>query len=270
MKRYLVPVDYSEVAVNALRYTLDMCSSDDIVDVIYVHSGLLTISEAPIVSNLPEIASIEKDKIEKFIAKSIDRDTHKVNYLIAHGEIVSQIIAQSKNKTYNAIIAGTRDKYDLFDKLLGTISLGIVKRSTIPVLLVPPLSKYDGFDSLVIGADSHLKSDVYLESLKKWNQTHLAYMHLVNVSSPASANYIKAAEKIITSFFEKEEVPFMYSIEKVESEDVVPSLLDKAKEHDADLIILLPERQDFFSSLFISSVSKEVILKSTYPVLFFR
>lgn len=270
MRRYLVPVDYSEVAVNALRYTLDMCSSDDIVDVIHIHVGLLTISEAPIVSNLPQIEAVEKENIQKFIGKSVDRDTQRVNYLVAQGEIVSQIMAQLKKEHYATIVAGTRDKYDLFDKLLGTISLGIVKRSTIPVLLVPPQCTYDGFNSLVVGADSHLKSDIYLESLKKWNEAHLANVHMINVSQAASRNFEVAAAKIIKSFFEKEEVPFMYSIEKVESNEVVPALLEKAREYDADLIVLLPERQDFFTSLFLSSVSKEVILKSTFPVLFFR
>lgn len=270
MQRFLVPVDYSEVAVNALRYVIDMCATDDVIDVIHVHASMLAISEAPVVSNIQQLQAIEKENIKKFITKSLDREIGKINIIISQGEIVSQIIAQSKKQAYSSIIAGTRDKYDLLDKLLGTISLGIVKRSQIPVLLIPPKCSYQGYEHVIVGADSHLKSDVFLDKLKVWNQDHLAYLHMINVSSNSTKNYEQAAQSIISSFFEKEEVPFMYSIEKVEGDEVVPVLLDKAANYEADLIVLLPERQDFFTSLFVSSVSKEVILRSTYPVLFMR
>lgn len=272
MNHYLVPVDYSPISINALNYALEMCSEHDKIDIIHIIPVGIGITQAPVLISTPEKIDIEKQKLTKYIDAQTDAFAWHIRceIIIAYGDIVGQINAYTKNQKYKAIIAGTRDKYDIVDKLFGTISLGMVKTSTTTTYLIPPGANYKVFENTLLAADNHLKDDDYLQKLKLWNKPYRSVFHIIHVKDPNGDSFAKATENVIKNFFEKEEVNFNYEIVNVEGDNITKTLMGFVAQKSADIIILTPHKQDFITSLFIKSLSKELILESKIPLLFLK
>ncbi len=96
-------------------------------------------------------ALIGKKSSSKLIREALDRfcidagiddascGYHSREIVIADGEIVEEVIAQSKKYKADLIILGTRDGF-LSDNRIGQTIKSIMRNSKIPVMVVPPHS----------------------------------------------------------------------------------------------------------------------------------
>ena len=272
MANYLVPVDFSEVSANALRYAIDMARDSDSIDVLHVQTGLITVTEAPVIHNLKQAEQAVGDQLNDYLCSVLRLEKLPTNceIKIETGEIVSPVTSVSKEGNYDLIIMGTRDKYDLLDRLLGTISLGVVKRSPLSVLLIPKNNAFHNFEKILIAGDEHLRNEANLEEIRKWNLPFNAHLEILHIQDADQDEFSKASESIIREFYEKKEVEFSFEIKIVKGKRISEILLEDAEESRADMVMVLPEKQTFFSSLLFSSTSKELILKSVLPIFFMK
>ena len=63
---------------------------------------------------------------------------------------------------------------------------------------------------------------------------------------------------------------FGFEVSRLKSIEVSDSLLSSAYNFHADLMIIIPDNQDFMSALLFRSITKEMVLKSDIPILFIR
>ena len=272
MARYLIPTDFSKVSANAIQYALDATPDEDILDIVHVSTGIVNLTEAPIIQNLEQTEDAVRLRLEQYFTDELKGSSlpDRCNVIATTGEIVNSIVKQSKKESYEQIIMGTRDKYDLLDRWLGTISLGVVKRSDLNVLLVPPKAKFAKISDAVVAGDIHLTQEKNLESITEWNQSHASTVHFIHVTDDSQKTYLDTADNIVKNYYEAREVSFSYDITKVEGPNVAEALMDAGAESNSQVIIILPEKQTFFESLFLGSVSKDLILKSNIPLLFIK
>ncbi len=273
MSHILMPVDFTPVAANALRYLLEATTEEDYIDLLHVSTGIVNLSEAPIVQNLQQNEAAVREKMKEYFSKSLSLEKlpERCTVRADTGEIVTTIVGRSKTRgIYNKIVMGTRDKYDLFDKWLGTISLGVVKRSDLPVMLIPPKTSHTKIENCLIAGDQHLCESDNLDLIAKWNAKNKSFLHFVHVGERDEEEFQNTAESIIRSYYETKDVDFGYDISKIPGDDVVEALIDYARKNNCQLIVVLPEKQSFLDALFLRSVSKELILKSSVPMLFLK
>ncbi len=87
-----------------------------------------------------------REALDRFcIDAGIDDDScgyHSREIVVADGEIVAEIIAQSKKSKADIIILGTRDGF-LSDNRIGPTVKNVMRESKIPVMVVPPHSYED-------------------------------------------------------------------------------------------------------------------------------
>ncbi len=133
MKRILVPMDYSEVGVNALKYALAAFPESQIT-ILHVKT-----SSGDVSSNKGREVhqSLENFWAEKFsnLVFSSDQFIEKPTNVIVKalfGPIVTVVSNYVKKHNVDCVVMGTRDKYDLFDKWVGTVSLGVIKSINVP------------------------------------------------------------------------------------------------------------------------------------------
>jgi nucleotide-binding universal stress UspA family protein len=272
MAKFLVPVDFSEVSANAVRYALDMAKDSDKIDILHVQTGLITVTEAPVIHNLKQAEQAVSEQINDYLCSvlALEKLPSNCNLKIETGEIVSTITSMSWEGEYDLIVMGTRDKYDVLDRLLGTISLGVVKRSPLSVLLIPKNNSFHKFEKILIAGDEHLHNEEILEDIRTWNLPYNAHLEILHIQDEDKGEFSKASESIIREFYEKKEVDFSFEIKIIQGKNISKILLEDAKDLPADLIMVLPEKQTFFSSLLFSSTSKDLILKSALPIFFMK
>lgn len=261
-------MDLTEVSVNAMRYAYDMFP-DGAFHVIYAYSGQSTREPFYLKPGMTK-AKILMEEIKNQVKASLEVSSLPSNVYIevAKGETISVITQAFKDFQPDYIVMGTRDRYDLFDRWLGTISLGIVKGIDCPTFLVPRYASYHQMKKVLVATDHQLDDSNLVQWLKKWNSQYKAFIKFLHIQTKESDEIQSASDSIITKLFEEEAVDFGFEISSIKSKDVTTTLLNKAYNIGADLVIAAPDRQSLITTMLYKSITKELILNSKIPLLF--
>ena len=264
MDKILIPIDYSEVACNAIKYAMQAYKNASFT--------VLHINDRSLETNYGTVSgsNAEMRELNKFVSKCLDvkYTPETINIRVIYGTVVPtmrEFVAQSD---FDFIVMGTKDKYNLLDNWFGTISLGIVKSTKVPTYVVPKYSEYKSYKKVIVATDKHLNDKSFIKIIRNWNTEFNAFIKFLHVQEKADDNYTAVEEKIITELFEEQDVPFGFEIERVKGHNVGDSLLASAYNFGADLMIVLPEDQNYINSLLFKSLSKDLIMKSDIPLLF--
>ena len=270
MKRILVPVDFTEVSFNALRYAMDLFGVMNEYHVVHVHPGLTSMQPVALESSMTSSESI-KEEIEAILFETFDFDGKIPENIIVRslaGEPVQRIKVLTEEESFDCAVIGTRDKYDLFDRWFGTTSLGMTKTMNIPIYLVPRYSTFEEYNKVVVSSDEHLIEQNLVQQIKEWNDQHKAYVKFLHIQSKDEDQYSEESKTIVSELFEKSDPDFGFEIANIKSDNISESLLANAYNFKADLLVVITEKQSFIQTLLFQSVSKKIILQSSIPVLF--
>ena len=170
------------------------------------------------------------------------------------------------------IVMGMRDRVDLFDRLFGTITLGAVKTiENTPIYSIPGDVQFTGFKKILIASDHHFSSEL-VERILRWNQSFNAFLSFYHVADGENEDtHEKVVEMIGDQILSQEHPHFGFEVH-IEKNlyEVTKPLLQRAEGINCDLIMLAPGSQTFFESLFVKSVTKDLILKASFPLLFWK
>jgi len=269
MKKILVPMDFTSVGANAVRYALKACKGSQI-DILYVRNGVVDTNEPLILRQSLLQEEYWKNALRDFLLKElqIDRLPENTTISILAGALVHEIINMSKEGSYEAIIMGTRDKYNYFDKLFGTTSLGIIKNATIPVYVIPKYASFSGYKRVMIASDKELTNPELVEKIRIWNSEHKAYVKFLHIENQKNGEFDEEKKAIVSELFIKNDLEFAFEIEVLKDDDVSHSLLASAYDMKADLLLVIAKDQNYLQTLLFKSISKELILQSDIPLLF--
>ena len=78
----------------------------------------------------------ERDELNELVTQLVDADVN-ASALMAQGDPVKTILRQAERLDAELIVVGSHGHGMMFDALVGSISAGILRKSTIPVLVVP-------------------------------------------------------------------------------------------------------------------------------------
>lgn len=270
MKRVLVAMEFSEVSVNALKYALAYLDIRDQIDILHISTGLLDPQEPMVLQEGLTKEQILKQELEEVILKELGLEAlpAQCQIEVEVGQVLPALIKITERIDYDLIIMGTRDKYDVLDKWMGTISLGLAKKIKGSLLLIPRYTTYKSIKKVLIASDYHLNDEFLLEKIKQWNTHHKAFLKFLHIQDNKHDDFGEVSEKIIRSYYEKEKVNFGIEVEQLKSLDIGRSILSSAYKKHMDLIIIIPGKQSMVSSMLFQSVSKNLILKSSIPILF--
>jgi nucleotide-binding universal stress UspA family protein len=78
----------------------------------------------------------ERDELNELVTQMVDADVN-ASALMAQGDPVKTILREAERLDAELIVVGSHGHGMMFDALVGSISAGILRKSTIPVLVVP-------------------------------------------------------------------------------------------------------------------------------------
>lgn len=264
MDKVLIPIDYSPIACNAIKYAMS-AYKDATFTVLHVNDRSLDTNYGTVSGS-----NAEMRELNKFVRKCLDvkQVPESINIRVLYGTVVPtmrEFIAQSD---FDFIVMGTRDKYNMIDNWFGTVSLGIVKTAKIPTYVIPKYAEYQSYKKVIVATDKHLNDKAFIRIIRNWNTEFNAYVKFLHVQENAKDDFNVVEEKIITELFDEQDVSFGFEIERVKGHSVSDSLLAAAYNFGADLMIVLPQDQSYINSLLFRSLSKDLIMKSDIPLLF--
>ncbi|MBI3592758.1 MAG: universal stress protein [Nitrospirae bacterium] len=140
-KRILFPTDFSEGAMNALPYAVDMARSCGaklfMLHVIYdiaTASGLY-VPHVSVDEMYKDLEASAKKELEKFGLEE-RRDIKDVEYAVLRGVPYEEILKFAQEKNIDLIIIGTHGRKGLDRFLFGSTAEKVVRYASCPVLTV--------------------------------------------------------------------------------------------------------------------------------------
>lgn len=270
METILIPIDFSEVSKSAAEYGFQFAKERNAklillhVFHIPVYAGNDPVFMPPFDelehSNIVSMERFEKELREKFTF------THPIENITKSGFLINEITDIVEEKGISLIIMGISEAGKLSEILLSSNSIGVIKNTKCPTLIVPEGAVYRPINTIVFACDD-IKKVEESNALKQITE----FVDICN-SKMLVLTVVDSFEKMDTDvlFEAKKEILFediKYSVHFIEGDDLVKNINNFIEKHNADLLIMIPRKHTVFSRLFNESSTKKMAFNSHIPLL---
>lgn len=267
MKKILVPMDFSFTSENALSYAIKSHSNEEII-VLHVYNGLYSRTKLYLKPGMPK-SEVIYDELALIVAELTGQRnwSERIKIVVREGDILSEIKHAVEEFAIDEVIMGTRDKYDLVDRMLGTVSLAAVKSLALPVYLIPVKAKYNGYNAVLAAIDQRDNYRDITNKVKEWNKKRNTFIKFINIDVDKTS-FFKSKDRLIHELLDREPIDSGFEVSVLTRGKVSKSLVEMAHSERLDLIVLFSKKEHILNSVFFKSLSKELILSSDVPLLF--
>jgi len=202
---------------------------------------------------------------------------------IPAGDPVTEIVKIAEKERVSLILMGSRGKGILKEILLGSVSEGVVRRATVPVLIVKSKRVRKGMSIECETIAGRLFEKVlYAHDLSKYSDEVLGYVRQVALSGGRDVVIVHAIEnkrkKEITSDAEKKLEEIKNELEKdginvkvvIKSGTPYKEIINTAKEEGATLIMMGSRGLGFVEGMLLGSTTDAVVRHSKIPVFVYK
>ncbi|UCH15157.1 MAG: universal stress protein [Bacteroidales bacterium] len=266
----LVPVDFREESLSALRFAVKIAQSiEGKIVMLYVieEQGFFT----NIVLSEEQREMIHKSAADKLKAlKKEEKSLEKipVETVVKKGKVYSQIVDTSIEINAKLIIMGRTDSSDWKKNFTGTNTLHIIRESEIPVITVRN--------------DRHLLDDHILlplnlrSSIKEKVGKAIEVAHLlkarISILTVLDTDLVSIELKVNNRLYELKKIFNKYNIEcttnLIESREDISKIINSySKEINADIIMIMTQQELDFHDYIIGTTAQEIINNSELPVI---
>lgn len=277
MKNILVPTDFSATSRNAARYALQLAEQCGAPKVIFYNAYQAPLMVDPMVPavqllNEENLKKDSKEALEKFVLfvkafcpKNCGIDTYCEYALLNNG-----LDEACKTTDSGLIVMGITGGGVLTEKLIGSNTLAVAKHSSVPVIIVPPNSRFTRIEEIMLLSDFD-KGDktIPIAPVRAILEVTKAKLFVFNVEEEVDENGLTYPSNVLGESyaihaFLKDLNPQYHFIR---SKHYMKAIDEFVLEHHIDLIITIPKHHNFFESLFTSSHTKMLAFHSHTPLM---
>jgi nucleotide-binding universal stress UspA family protein len=200
MKKILVPCDFSEPAVEAFQFAIDLASQSGgkvivltVVDVPVVVYGASVDMPAydfnpSLYKELEEAAKKNYDKMVKKFAKGFTQ----LSFAVTQGPTSAMINDFLNKKNIDLVVMGTHGATGLKEFFVGSNTEKIVRFSKVPVFAIRKAVPVSSIRNIVFPTSLQLDQTDFVKKLKVLQSFFNATLHILYVNTPA--NFIRDNE----------------------------------------------------------------------------
>jgi len=275
----LVPMDFSEHAEFALEQAIKVAKlTSGEVNLLYVHldkKGVLAQLFSEKHADLFDEAV--KDKLKKLAEDKHDETDVVFNYDLVHASSVANKIVEVATEKQSAMIVMGKGR--LYDEgverfVIGSVTSRVIRYSNIPVITVGrPCGEgvcRNIMLPLDLSKDTRQKVSWGIQMAKIFGANIKVVSALWDADKPEVVKPLKAQMKQVERFIRDAGVKVESKM--VEASEDAKSLVPIMMKYivasgDVDLVLIMTQQENDFSSFFLGSTATEFIRKSTVPVM---
>ncbi len=261
----LVPLDFSEVAQNALGHALKVADeyNNEITLLHILDEGNFIGNLFGGNNNIELIKEAIEMKLDKIIVESNKQYPKvKINKLTESGKIYKVITNIANEGHYDSIIMGTNGASGL-QQITGSNASRVINYAKVPVVVVKEKSIGNGYEKIVLPIDltreSRQKVRWAVHVAKKFNSTiHVIYENTTNQEFRNKINaVINQTQDILDTNGAK------YILRGLEEDKYPDSFAEDtlayANEIDADLIMIMSQQEKGFNEFLLGSYAQQIV-----------
>ncbi|MCB9282866.1 MAG: universal stress protein [Lewinellaceae bacterium] len=272
MKKLVVPTDFSENALSALLYAVDLCPILG-TDLEVIHVYALPDTEVISGSNVHQVI---EDWMQAFIKKgrkkapAITTD-FPVQTRLVQGLTEAQIVYSSNAPDVEMIVMGAEGGGGIGKKWFGSVAETVARQAHCPVLLIPEGVSFTGFRHILFASDYNAADPSMLDLLTNFAGRFQASIHFVHVETPGEEpEYAKIEQRIMDHLFKNGTPAFSFEMTCLRTDDFARGLEQYSAEKKIDLLVMVATQRKFWETLLHHSRTKEMILQAKIPLMVFH
>jgi nucleotide-binding universal stress UspA family protein len=277
MKTILFPTDFSANALHAAEYAgmLAKYFKANVV-LLNVHS-IPTISEYQLSSEIDNLIKYSQqraeDDLRDFTTRFIEITSlapDRVSQTVEYGFPNEKIIETAKTIQADMIVMGTKGASDILDKWLGTHAEAVMKKSEVPVWIIPQNAPINYPQNILYAAD--FKEDEVMATQKVLEfctplGAKCKVVHIHDYFEPNVGHGVQEMVRYLEDEFENvEDVSFI----NLNRANIIEGLETYLKSQKSDVLALAISEKSFFERLFDQSITKYFVQGSKIPMLIFK
>ncbi len=270
MPRFLVPIDFSAVSVNAALYAVQMAEHMPKKEVILfnvieeIHAGsdgtpMDFNGEALLASNLAALENLQVNLFEMGMSP--------MEVVAEIGDLPERLKPAIEKYNIDMVVMGITGTSSYDDNFLGKNALDLSRENTCPVMIVPPDAMFKGSGKIGIAVEyKDVDRTVTLKPIKKWLDVLNPELHFIHVSPGTNAELTEEqlAEKAkLESIFSDYKCVFGH-VSNPKFSNGINSYVDS---HQIDQIIVFPKKHSLLENLFTADHTKKLAYHSHVPVI---
>lgn len=273
MKRILVPTDFSDHAMYALKIAAQLAKEHDAELLLLNLLDLPTHMNDAISNgvNIPEVM-LYLNKTNERLDDLLEQDflQHvKVSAVAKIEKAFQGIVKYSAEHDVDLIVMGSHGQSGFQDMIIGSNTEKIVRASNIPVLII----KQENFNfkstNLVFASDFNNEIKNPFEKLVALAKILNAHLNLVMINTPNSFKSNLVAEKRMSDFMQDYDLK-NFSLHIYNDTNVEKGILNFANKVYADIIAVCTHGRTTFAHFFVGSISEDLVNHAPKPVLTFK
>ena len=271
IKKILVPVDFSDTSVNALKYATELAGKMnarlEIVHVYHITAGGDTsffVNESMIKNQ--QLVSEKKLKELASDIPSLENIPHA--FAVEFGLTSSALLNYLDAAGIDLVVMGTKGATDILSKVVGSTTTDIINNARCPVIAIPKEARSVHWSNVAVALD---KIEMDTGALKSWlsylRQIFDCNFYVIHINeTPADTNYPEQQQDVLKQLFE--EIPFHFHA--VASHSVERGLIDHMKEVEADVLMIFPRKRHIIIDLFTHKVTNHLCEQLHQPIFAYR
>ena len=277
MKTFLVPIDFSPPAKNAFLYACNLAAevggrvellhvyspgSVEPYAPVYFHDELITRREELTLSYLAEV---EKEIPLEVLSKI------ELDFRLELGTPVDEILRTIRVNKPDLVVMGMRGGGFMQKKILGTITNGVIARTTSQVLVIPKNCVYKKIKKAAYATNFEHEDIFAISEILDFIRVMKGELHCIHVQKSGQQGVEDVyKQEILKKAFQHEWKMNTISFENITYDKVVEGLNSFVKAENVDLLVMLTHSRGLFSRLFKQSHSREMALQTEVPLWIFQ
>lgn len=270
MKKILFPTDFSEGAINALKYTIELAKQLEAkIDVTHVFNLPFIETPGMTSSMLEKMISEKRELVFKKLQSFMEEIPSKIKgeAIPVYGVFIPEEIHDlAESGKYDLVTMGTLgEHHSQLEKIVGSVTTNTLMRvKCCPVMAIPVNSKWSGIKRIAYATDFNPKDEVAASKLLDLALTLGARVHFVHVES-----HPQLGEEEDTILLEQ--YPFEFTdFAVINSPEIITGFDRYLNEKQIDLLALFIPRRRLWERLFHSSFTKKMAFHSRIPIIVFH
>lgn len=274
MRKILIPTDFSENAMNAVRYAVELFKyerSDFFImhayaDEVYDHNTLVSreIFEE-LKATVHKNSDIELGEILEKIHKISPNPRHTYQVISTFGTLIDEANDFVDKENMDILIMGTKGKTDDRNITFGSNTLQVLKYVKCPVLAIPSGCKYDQPKRILFPTDYLIpykrRELKLLSALTKSFRSTINFLYISNFER------LSIRQEDNKAFLEESLSDAELKFYRIEADDLAASINEFIKEYKIDFLVMVNSRRSYLESILYQSTIDKIGLHIKIPFL---
>lgn len=276
MKTILVPTDFSSNAETALHFAILLAKKLK-AKILLAHAYQLSTASAAAPHNLlaDEIveSKLKAERSMKALCVHIDHaEGVPYEYFLEVGNNLDVLLQIIKEKGVGLVVMGTRGNNKLSSAIFGSTTSSLMAKANCPILALPEGLRFDkGIRKITYASDYRMNDIVAIQKIVEIAEVFHAQINVLHISG----DEIDAEKEVsmMSDFMKKVTNVVDYnniSFQLLHGNDVEEKLEQYMAEDSTDMMVMATHNRGIMDRLFGNSITKEVVMETTIPLLAFH